>query len=453
MSPFLSEDRITTSSVIALFAATKGSLIDDVTDVELQEEPNRTTLKKLLLSIADWIVDEIIRPAIESAVWLINWIKAELHYWTYEAVKWLTEFTKTTEGMLVTLAVVIGVAILAPQAIAALAESKIGLAIKKIVDWTKEKVGNILETIHFVDLLAIHQVLLVVWPTWGEIFTPFQDAISALAEQLGQGTGYIHAWLNVGHGLSLVGTSLLGIDPKIGEIRAMEKSMDFMKTIDEKFRNYAHDPGLLTRDIVETFYIPYAEEIRDTQGSTIASIKATREYTLTLNSSIHNLDSAFDNLISATLPEFREQMEENLSGMREVFDGFSEYIEGVILPKINLAFDVLSERADYLERANAIAAEKLAHPLDIYGAAEFLSEAEQANTWAYLLHKLGSAENDMYAAQMTPALETVDQGVNSALVPASRAPGMPSLGYEPAGIVPAAKTAEQRKHDWFVGEY
>jgi len=445
-------DSLTEADFHTLIAATQGANIIEIIWTAVHGEPAPTDIKGALLGIAPWIIDNIVRPAIEGAIWLIDWIKDEIRYWTYEAVKWLTEFTESTSGMIITLAAVIGIAILAPQAIAAFAQSSVGIAIKKIVDWVKEKIGNILESVHFVDLLAIHEALLVLWPTWKEIFNPFQNALSALAEQLGQGSGYIHAWLSVGHGLSLVGTSLLNIDPQIGEIRAMEKSKDFMEKIDAKMRAYQHDPGLIARDIVETFYIPYAEEIRDTQGAVIKSIKDGRDYTLDLNHSLTVLDNAFQELIDATLPEFRDQMERNLSGMRTMFSNFSEFIEGEVLPKLGLAIDILSERADYLERANAKAIERLDHPLDIFTGVEFLTAGEQVNTWAYLNQRLGE-QGDNQISSLTPALDEATEAMIQATeadyyeTPPAPPPVRKALSLELPEIPPVGNIPS-----WYRGE-
>lgn len=427
--------------------------IEPIGEGEASEEDQLKWWQAILKAIGKWFVEAVLRPIIQGSTWLIDWIRAELRYWTYESIKAITDLTETTEGLVVFLAFVIAGAILIPQGITALAETSVGMSIKKIVDWTKEKIGNILETVHFVDLLTIHQALLVLWPTWRELFTPFQDAISALAEQLGQGSGYIHAWLSVGHGLSMVGTSLLNIDPQIGEIRAMEKSQTFMAKLDQKFKAYAHDPGLIAGDIVEDFYIPYATEIRDTQNATIESIKDGRDYMLELDESLKKLDGAFQSVIDHTLPEFRRQMAENLTGIRAVFKQYSDWIEESVLPGLDVSLRSLEVRAEVLERSNAIARAKLDNPIEIFMHTEFLDEGTQLATWRYLADKIEGLEYDVADHQMIPALETVDRGIVSALVPASQTPGMPSLGYEPAGVVPVAMTAGMRKHDWFVGEF
>jgi len=103
-------------------------------------------------------------------------------------------------------------------------------------------------------------------------------------------------------------------------------------------------------------------------------------------------------------------MERNLSGMRTMFGNFSEFIEGDVLPKLGLAIDILSERADYLERANAKAIDRLDHPLDIFTGVEFLTAGEQVNTWAYLNQRLGE-QGDNQISSLTPALDEATEAM------------------------------------------
>jgi len=418
-----------------------------------EEEKDVGWVKAVLKMLADWLVDEIIRPALEGAVWLINWIRAELRYWTYEAMKFLTEITETTEGMIATLAIVFCMAVTVPQLVETFMASSVGVMLKKIVDWTKEKVGNILEAVHFVDLMAVHEVLLVIWPKWRDAFTPFQDAISALAEQLGQGSGYIHAWLSVTHGLSMVGTSLLNIDPQVGEIRALEQSQLFMEKIDSKFREYSHDPGLIARDIMEEIYIPYAEEIRNTQTGVIDSIKDTREYMLTLNGSLEGLDDSFEYLINATLPEFQDQMRENVAGIRQVVNQYSRWIEEVILPPIDISIRALEERAGIIEQANAVARAKLNNPIEIFMATEFQDEETQLATYRYLEEMVKAAMIDGQEDFTTIIAEGRNLSIEATrdTIMQTQAPAWLALELPIGKLPPAA--GPSRIPGWNVGEY
>lgn len=407
----------------------------------------------LLLKSSEFIIESIVRPAIEGAIWLIDFIRAELRYWTYEAMKFLAELTSTTEGMIVTLALTIVAAVTIPQLIAKFMTTSVGLFITKMVEWVGEKAGNILEAIHFVDLIAVHQVLLAIWPQWRELFTQFSDAISALAEQLGQGSGYIHAWLSVAHGLSMVGTSLLGIDPKVGEIRAMETSQNFMKRLDERFRTYSHDPGEIVVDIINDVYIPYAEEIRDTHTGTIEAIKDTRDYTLTLDQNLNKLDDAIQNLIEATIPELRGKMAENFSGLREVISFYTDWLEGTVLPGIDLSINVLEERADRLERSNEVARRKLNNPIEIFMATEFQDQSTQLATWNYIKDQILSltADAEGQATELIRSFtEEVIEGLDKTPFPEIE---IPSLAFEVPGIPAPAYKPSDRKRDWFVGEW
>lgn len=349
-------------------------------------------LRYALRQLADWLVDEVIRPVIQGATWLVEWMRAELRYWTYEGIKWVVEMTETTEGVIVMLALALTAAVVAPELVAKIMSTSVAIFIKQIVEWVKEKTGNLLELIGFVDIVSVHQALMVLWPKWRETFVPFNDAISALSEQLGQGTGYIHAWLSTAHGLSMIGTSLLGLDPEVGELRSVEQSSLFMKTLDEKFRRYAHDPGEIITDIIEDIYIPNANEIRDTHRGLIDSVAETRQYFENLNAAFDTLDAGLQAIIDYTIPEMQEQMAENLKGVRDVIDTYQGWINEYVLPNIDLSIRVLTQRAEWLEQANAVARAKLANPIEIFMATEFQDQATQLATWNYLKEQLGKTE-------------------------------------------------------------
>jgi hypothetical protein len=421
---------------------------------EEEEEPESYTWwELLLLRAADFIVEKIVRPAIENATWLINFIRAELRYWTYRGMQELAEFTETTEGMIVTLGVVILGAILMPEIVAKIASSEIGQLVRKLIDWTTERVGRILETVHIIDLAAIHEALLFLWPTWREIFVPFQNAVSGLAEVLGQGSGYIHSWLSAAHSLSMVGTSLLNLDPEVGEIRAMEISQEFMGRIDEKLHRYAHDPGLIFRDIVERVYIPYAEEIRNTHTATIDSIRDTREYTLTLNGRLRDLRDSFQSIVDNTVPELQEQMAANFTGILRNIDAVTSWIEGSLIPPINESIRILEDRADVLEQSNAVARAKLDNPIEIFMATEFQDQATQLATFQYIERMVTAANQGKEATAhriTAQAALTATQEVARIFMETT---GQQYMKYEiPSGTVPPI-TPKSKIPSWNVGEY
>lgn len=410
-------------------------------------------VKAALKVLADWLIEAIIRPALENAAWLITWIKEELRYWKYEAMKWLTEVTSTTEGLIVVLALVLAASVTIPQLVGKIAASSVGLAIKKLVGWTKEKLGNVLEAIHFVDLVAVHEALLVLWPEWRDMWSQFSDAVSALAEQLGQGSGYIHAWLSTAHGLSMIGTSLLGLEPEIGELRAVEKSQEFFATIDAKMHQYAHDPGIIITDIIDSIYVPYANEIRDTQTGLIESTKDARDRVLDLDNALRVTDAGLQAIIDNTVPELRERMADNLAGMRDVVHQYQEWVETWLLPPLEAAITSLSLRADYLEQANAVARAKMANPIEIYMATEFLDPQTQADTWDYLSGKIASAREHELDGAVTGAealSEPIETAIRSMLQYEGREKVIkaPPLSFEPPGPAPAILG-----ESWYQGEY
>jgi len=226
-----------------------------------------------------------------------------------------------------------------------------------------------------------------------------------------------------------------------------------MGDLDAKFRAYSHDPGLIARDVVEKIYIPYAEEIRDTQTGVIDSIKDGRDYMLRLNGSLEAVDDAFEYLIDATLPEFREQMAENVQGIRDVVNQYSKWIEESVLPPLDVSIKVLEDRADVLERSNAVARAKLDNPIEIFMATEFQDRETQLATYRYLeqMVKAGTdAEQRAFSLTTEMGRDELIEATAKVILE-TKAPWFMEL-EAPTGRLPAPTPASGLT-SWNVGEY
>lgn len=410
-------------------------------------------LSNLWDNIVDWISEKVIGPIVKWITELIGDTTAAIRVFRHETNKLIARWLDNDLVFLGTIAAVIAAAVFWPQILAFLKRITEKLTLSSIWESLKEQTAGILDWLHAYNWALINTALKVIFPQYRKDVANFRTAISQLAKEMGEGTGQIHAYFSVVHALAYVTASFGLTDPEFGELAAFQDTEAFFRTLDQDIWRYAENPSLIYTDLMDKVYIPYADRLNTVNRSTLEEIQNHRDRIDNLNSSLAFLGVSLENLIAVSTDDLRDQFEKRFGGFAEDLSELTLMVRDEILIPYGEVIDALEYRASVLERANQTIIAKIDRPSEIFMAVEIEREEEQEQFWGYLLSHLDQVRDDEAAAQMTPALETVDQGVNSALVPASRAPGMPSLGYEPAGIVPAAKTAEMRKHDWFVGEY
>lgn len=401
----------------------------------------------------DFLVDVVLRPAIEAVIEAVEWMIEELRYWKKLFFELLADLYDTNLGFLMLTVATIVAAVYIPQLVALIKDSSIGKVIGSIFDWVKKSTGRLLELIGFIDLVAISQMLEVIWPEWRTLMAQLSDVTSSLAEELGQGSAYISAWFSTVHSFALLGISFLDIDPRAAELRAFEETDAFLKHINENFRKYVHDPGLIIRDIIENIYIPYATEFKDGQQDVIKSVGENRDTIWTHYSLLKNLEDNLVHFIAIQPEETAAIVTRKLGPIAESLGSFLDDFAVNILPRIDSALSTLEQRADRIEAANKSAAEKIDDPFYSVAMYELMSGNQQAAYNHIIALMVQQAEDAEVQQVMHPALAEIDREVVSALIPATTASIMPSLGYEQAGTPAPAVSPGERKDDWFVGEF
>ena len=406
--------------------------------------------------IAMWIGSEIeetvVRPAVEWLVELIEWVVDELRYWKHVFFQALAELYATDLGFLYITIGTILIGVYAPQIIAKIAESGFGLAIKNITAWIKEKIGNILNLAAIEDILALNEMAKLFWPEWRDLMSMLSDATSALAEELGQGSAYISAWFSTVHAFALLGTSFLDIEPKAAELQAFEETESFLKKINEKFRDYSHNPGQIVRDIIDELYIPHATQFKDAQQGLIDTVGQARDDINETFDLIEAANEALTHFIGIQPDETAAIVEKKLGPLRDSLGDFIYEYRVNVLPKIEGTITILENRAAMIEERNAILAEKVDDPLYSLAMYDLMTPEEKSkfNRGTMLIAAAGEAE------ELEATLPAFD-GVAGALIAATESyyfedltvvqPMRPALSLEFPSIPSTAVFPS-----WFRGE-
>ena len=427
--------------------------VTPVPTVEVPEEEEREPWwVDIAAWIGNWIVDTFLRPATEWFVELINWITDELRYWKHLFFEALADLYETDLGFLYIALGTILIVVYAPQIIAKIAASGFGLAIKKVADWIKEKIGNILNLAAIEDILALNEMAKLFWPEWRDLMSMLSNATSALAEELGQGSAYISAWFSTVHAFALLGTSFLDIEPEAAELQAFEETESFLKKINEKFRDYSHHPGQIVRDIIDELYIPHATQFKDSQQGLIDTVGQARTDIDNTFDLITAAQESLDHFIGIQPDETAAIVEKKLGPISEALGDLIYEYRLEVLPRIDGTLEILENRADMIEERNAILATKVDDPLYSLAMYDLMTDAEKSTFNRGTMLIAAAGEEEEFEATL-PALD----GVAGALVAATQSyffedltveqPARPALSLEFPSI-PSTRAFPS----WYRGE-
>jgi len=324
-----------------------------------------------------WLVEEVMKSAAELIATAIENAVAELRYWKMRFFEVLADWLGEDLGWLLAVGLTIGLAILFPKIKAFISGSAISAAYKGIIESIRTGIAKVSELIHLVDLDAINKVLRVVWPEWREASNRINDAISAMSEELGQGTAYIHAYFSVVHGLAMVGSSFTGFPVEAAELRAFEDTDKQLRRIHDRFREYAHDPSKIVRDIIEEIYIPYATEISGYQQGTLTEIEASKAMISDFNISLGALDGALEHFIAIQPDAMSAVITERLGPFAELISGLHDDITITILPMLTGLSDAVEARDKYQYEINKEVLSKLADPYAMLAQGELYGEKDR----------------------------------------------------------------------------
>lgn len=406
-----------------------------------------------IVSSIHWLVDKVLRPIVEWIGKAIQAVIDQIRIWKHKALELLAKWLENDFFFLHLISMTLALAVAWPHLVVALKALPLVLALKAM--WEKVKAGlvSVLDFMHILDLRMINQMLQAVWPQWRALTVQLSDAMGALSEELRIGVAGFNAYFSVVRSMAYMRHAFLGTDPKLGELEAFEETSDFLRRANDRFADYTRNPGHIMRDIIEEIYIPGAETLRIAQQDVIGSVKANYDRVELMSGSLRDFELSLEGL-RAALPEELERFgRERLDPAIAYLDGQLDWWEREVLPRINGVIAAVDERNQYQDEINERILRELASPYGILGQYYSMSEEEQAamrSIWGELTYL---SMEDVSEEVVPAALQLIDIDLAAAAAPAPLMGIMPSMGYEPAGTVPAAATAAEREKDWFVGEW
>ena len=383
----------------------------------------------------------------------IDWVVAELRALRHDLIKAIGRWLSNDFAFLLTFIAAIFVAVHWPAILNMLKAAGSAVLNTAIVKQIKEGLVKIIDVNKLIDLVFLNAVLKIIWPDYLAITQSFAEAVSALADELGEGSGYIHAYFAAQKGIVYGTNALLGNDPRLAEMTAYNQTSDFFKKIDDRFRRYAHDPGLVVRDFLDEVLIPAAEDQRDAQQGLVSDVRENYNRMLSQEDGLKLVQDSVNTFIEEMPDEIASRILKHWAPIDAKLTQWIDYIDTELRPKIDGIITAAEVRAADQEAINAYAAEKLADPLNAMLNYELANEAQQNELRGHNLATMGQAMKEEGQID-SGAIANVYNNLFGNIHNLARAlPGAPILRFEPAGFVSIPIGMSKKDDSWFVGEF
>ena len=410
-------------------------------------------IKDWVSNAVSWLVDKVLRPVINWITDAINWVIDELRYWKHKAFELLAKWLDNDWFFLGAVLFTITAAVLWPKILTWLSNLSIVAWMKGLWESIKKGMASILDFVHILDLQLINSILKVVWPEWRDMMGQLSDVTSALFEELGQGAAYGHAYFSVVHSLAMLQHSFSGTPMELAEMQAFEETSGYLTRVNDRFRDYSHNPGHFSRDIIEEIYIPYANTIQDAQQQELDEIRNNRDRVAEINKSVGSLANTLENFIAIQPEEMADVVERRLGPVAEALQSVYDTVKNDVLPRINGIVSAIEVRTAYQDEVNRNVISRLEDPYSILENYENYGFADKLEFQEYIAEIVGYGQETPFEA-VAMGFEAVEEGllngVESTLViqPPVKAEASVPMSFEMPGISQAALSP-----GWFQGEY
>ena len=400
-----------------------------------------------------WFKNAVLMPIINWITDLINKITAELRAMRHQLAKDVAKWLDNDFRFVITVIAVIALGFVWPAIWKKLLAAKEKLMMSAIVQSIKEGDNSIISANLWINMQTLHIILKVVWDDYKEMMGDFAQAVAALADELGEGSGYILAYFQLNYAIAFNTGALIGMSPETSELTAYSEVADFTKRVDNNFRRYAYDPGLIYKDFLEYVVIPSAQRQADAQGALVNEVRQNYERNVEMDTAITNMETAVDDFIEAMPPEIAAQIEKRWIPIRTWMEENYHYLVDEVLEITKGIKEALELRQKQVEEANAYAMEQIDDPLAMLMKYELLEKQDKDSMSDYMLKLTGEGAVNVLK-EADPVFRFAKDETMSILIDLARSlPAPEILKYESAKMSYLPAGASTNYTDWFVGEY
>lgn len=401
----------------------------------------------------NWLADKILRPVVKWVTDSINTLVTELKIAAAVASRQVEEWLKNDYFFVSAIIVLIVGIVYAPKIAAYLKALKAKILASALV----KTVGDISSVIKLeqilINLQTINAIFKLFWPEYRKLMQTFSDALSGAAKLFGEGTGFLHAYLNLARSIAINTAAFLGLDPEAAEITAYQHMAEWSKKLDNRVARYMRDPGLMMTDLITDVIIPMSEENMVVQGALVSDVRSNSDQLKIQHGAVQGLSNSVDTFIRALPDEIQEVVDERWIPFRDDLQERLDFIEDEVFTKIDETIEIFELRVTRAEQIADVVADKIDDPLAILGTGFLYGDyylADYQDMMRSLVDGSENQESDIFMDTLEAMPERIDL---SGDIPEDLIETFPSMLFEPPGISGGPTTAKSNKRDWFVGEF
>ena len=300
-------------------------------------------------TIGNWFRDGV-SWLVEGAVWLMDRLKKGYLTGKHIVGEWLSDALDTTLGSIAVLLLLVGGAIALVFFGSAIAASGFVATLKAARNKVITSLQIVAEAIKLKFILDVNKLLMAVWSDYRDIFQDLNTAFIGLASELGYDASTILLMTNLGKSVAINSLQFVGMDSKAAEIEAMLATQEFLEKVDDKFFEYAADPGKFVAAFDAAILQPYREEGNKGISALYGWLDTMRTEVTEHAANLWQVRQDLQGFQEALGPEIAAKFDAALGVYFDHFDNF--YLDSFmpILDKVNIGFDTINEMQERNER-------------------------------------------------------------------------------------------------------
>jgi hypothetical protein len=303
-------------------------------------------------NIVDWTGDNIVSPIVDFYTDTAEWLRVEFTVLAHETKKKLAEWLDNDWHFLLFLLALVVVLIVLPNVILWIGTSGLTEALSGFVKAISAGIVKLTGVKIWIDLKLLDTVLKIFWSEYRDVRMSLTRAVSVMAADLGEGTGFIHALMESARGTYVGTAAIIGLPVSTAEIEWYNDAAKFTKKIDDKFRDYAKDPGLIYYDFVNEVLLPRAEELTTVQQAELDEIRESRDRLVQFEGGLELVRQSVDDFVVLMPAAIEAQFERRWDDVRPYIDDAIEVLTVEIIPRFEATVAAFEEHQEMQRKFN-----------------------------------------------------------------------------------------------------
>ena len=297
--------------------------------------------------IGDWIGDYIFDPVVEWVTDTIAGLKVGWRVFWHRAKGKLAEWLDNDYLFMLFLVAIVVTLIFLPNIAAWIGGTGLTESVSAAVKSIETGIVKLTGVKFWIDLKFIDTISKIFWTEYRDARSSMTNALSSLASDFGEGTGFLNALMESARGVYLGTAAIIGLPPATAEAEWYTDAAKFTKKIDDHFNRYAKDPGSIYYDFVNEVLLPRASELTTVQQSELDEIRESRDRLVQFEGGLELVRQSVDDFVVLMPAAIEAQFERRWDDVRPYIDDAIEVLTVEIIPRFEATVAAFEEHQKY----------------------------------------------------------------------------------------------------------